>query len=860
MMNGLRYSKMGIGAGTAKGRHLLAGVVAIVVGMFGVHLAEAQSTTWIRPAVDGPGALEDDSNWSNGSPAEATWFINNGGTARRDGGIDGWAADGYLGHGATDSGHLQIINGGAVTPSAANLAVGFDGSGSLTINTGGSLTHKGLFVAARTGSFGSVEIDNGTLTLADIVHVGYGGTGNLTLAGNGTITTDKADIGGFTTAVGRATITDGLWQNTTAFFVGVEGNGTLAVNAQGRLTSESLYVGHSTGGTGTATVSGGNVSLTDTLAVGIRGTGNLTVTDGGQVSAQFFQVGLESGSLGTATVSGSASLTATDYVQVGVTSGSSGTLNILGNASLRTPIITVAQESGSTGVLNVTGTTVQAAQIVGGNGTATLNLNDGTTLQATALQDLTISGFSTGGFNISGNVTFDGEGSTIQVNGPLSGTGRLINDGGNLNLTANSTYSGGTDIRNGFVNVSSANALGTGNVTSGGVIQAMSTLTIGSGLSQISVRANQFGAFAAQAGSTLTLAPVAFQLGSNATFVSGVFANTNATVVFAPDAASAAQLGSGEVQLYSGTLRAGNNQLAVLTSQAGTTTVSSNTTLDFQDHLASGGIRNLQGNGTVNIGSNASTLLTVNSGNFSGTITGAGGLVKASSGTLILSGFSEFTGGTTVNAGTLIVNGSLETGLGPVEVNTGGTLGGTGFVGAVTLNGGTLSPGNSPGTFFPTEILWQDGDILFELGPTQPTSDFINTGKLAGLGSTYAFTFVDQGWVIGATYDLISFDPSLAAAIPIGNFTFTNGGGFDGIFSYRSESPSISYLQFTVVPEPGTWALILLGLTALAVRHGMRKRTARSPQHEVKVSLRGSDSTRLRETPRSGTLPSPEQR
>ena len=806
----------------AKVRSLLVGIAVIAAGMFGV--GHAQNTTWTRPVIDGPGSFEDTNNWSNGtSPADATWFINNGGTAEKgSGGIFGWAADGYLGYNATESGHLRIINGGAMTPAASNLAVGFDGSGSLTINTGGSLTHKGLFIAARTGSFGSVDINSGNLTVSDIVHVGYGGSGNLTLAGNGTITSDKADIGGFTTATGTATITDGLWQNTHEMIVGVEGNGSLEVNAQGTVTSQSLYIGHSTGGTGSVTVSGGNVTLTDTLAVGVRGTGNLTVTNGGQVSTKFFQVGLQSGSSGTAAVSGNASLTATDYVQVGVTSGSSGTLNISG--TLNTPSITVAQESGSTGVLNVTGTTLQVVEIVGGNGSATVNLNDGTTLAAGLGPNLTISGFSAGEFNLSGNVTFDDEGSAIQVNSPISGTGRLIKTGGgNLNLTAASTYSGGTEIQEGFVNVSHANALGTGNITNNGILQAMSTLTIGSGISQISVQANQYGDFGAQEGSTLTLAPGSLQLGGNATFISGIFLGTNSTVVFAPDAAAAAQPGTGAVQVYSGTLRAGNTQLAALTAQVATTTVSANATLDFQDHLATGGVNNLQGNGTVNIGSNATTTLSVNSGNFSGTITGAGGLVKASSGTLVLSGYSQFTGGTTVDGGTLIVNGSLATGLGPVEVNAGGTLGGTGSVGPVTLNGGTLSPGNSPGTFFPTEILWYDGVILFELGPTPATSDFIDTGKLEGFGSTYAFTFVDQGMVNGTTYDLISFDPTLAAAIPIGNFTFTNTGGFDGTFSYRSESASTSYLEFTVIPEPSTWVLLFLAGVLFAAR---RKRPA----------------------------------
>ncbi|TSA29208.1 MAG: PEP-CTERM sorting domain-containing protein [Verrucomicrobiaceae bacterium] len=811
----------------AKVRSLLVGLAVIAAGMFGV--GHAQNTTWTRPAIDGPGSFEDNSNWSNGSPANATWFINNGGTAQKgSGGIFGWAADGYLGYNATESGHLRIINGGAMTPAASNLAVGFDGSGSLTINTGGSLTHRGLFIAARTGSFGSVDIDNGNLTVSDVVHVGYGGSGNLTLSGNGTITTDKADIGGFTTATGTATITDGLWQNTTAFFVGVEGNGSLEVNAQGTVTSQSLYVGHSTGGTGSVAVSGGNVTLTDTLAVGIRGTGNLTVTNGGQVNTKFFQVGLESGSSGTAILSGNASLTATDYVQVGVTAGSSGTLHLSGNGSLNTPVITVAQESGSTGVLNVSGTILSTTQINAGNGTATVNLNDGTTLKTVFLSDLTISGFSAGEFNLSGNVTFDSGPDTIYVNSSLSGTGRLIADNSSVTLTAASDYSGGTEIRGSWVDVDHANAFGTGNVTfvdgvSDSVIQGLSTTTIGSEVPNIIVGANQSAGFAAATGTTLTVAPGSFQFGNNATLTVGVFSGTNSTVLFSPDSATSLQPGTGEVMVYAGTLRAGNAQLATITSQAATTTVSTGTTLDFQDHLAGGGINNLQGNGTVNLGSNATTMLSVNSGNFSGTITGAGGLVKASSGTLVLSGYSQFTGGTTVDGGTLIVNGSLATGLGPVEVNAGGTLGGTGFVGPVTLNGGTLSPGNSPGTFFPTEILWYDGVILFELGPTPATSDFINTGKLEGFGSTYAFTFVDQGMVNGTTYDLISFDPTLAAAIPIGNFNFTNTGGFNGTFSYRSESASTSYLEFTVIPEPSTWVLLFFAGVLFAAR---RKRPA----------------------------------
>jgi hypothetical protein len=51
---------------------------------------------------------------------------------------------------------------------------------------------------------------------------------------------------------------------------------------------------------------------------------------------------------------------------------------------------------------------------------------------------------------------------------------------------------------------------------------------------------------------------------------------------------------------------------------------------------------------------------------------------------------NPFTGGTWVNEGTLVVNGSLSFGLGNVQVLPTGTLSGTGVVGGITLAGNTL--------------------------------------------------------------------------------------------------------------------------------------------------------------------------
>jgi autotransporter-associated beta strand protein len=81
-----------------------------------------------------------------------------------------------------------------------------------------------------------------------------------------------------------------------------------------------------------------------------------------------------------------------------------------------------------------------------------------------------------------------------------------------------------------------------------------------------------------------------------------------------------------------------------------------------------------------------------------------GGLTKTGGGTLRLNGVNTYAAGTTLSAGTLVINnsGGSGTGTGAVTVN-GGTLAGSGTIsGAVTVNSaGTFAPGplNTIGTF-----------------------------------------------------------------------------------------------------------------------------------------------------------------
>lgn len=79
----------------------------------------------------------------------------------------------------------------------------------------------------------------------------------------------------------------------------------------------------------------------------------------------------------------------------------------------------------------------------------------------------------------------------------------------------------------------------------------------------------------------------------------------------------------------------------------------------------------------------------------SGAIGGTGGLWKNGTGTLTLTGANSYTGNTNIEAGKLVVNGSLAS---SVRILKNGTLGGTLSIGGNLTNLGTLAPGNSPGT------------------------------------------------------------------------------------------------------------------------------------------------------------------
>src|SRR5213076_2833472 len=141
----------------------------------------------------------------------------------------------------------------------------------------------------------------------------------------------------------------------------------------------------------------------------------------------------------------------------------------------------------------------------------------------------------------------------------------------------------------------------------------------------------------------------------------------------------------------------------------------------FNETLASIG-----GLGTITSSAAAATLTVNNVADitFSGSLSGTLGLTKGGAGVLTLTANNTYTGTTTITASTLLVMGSQPGS--PVSVNSGATLGGTGRAGNVTVNnGGTLSPGTSPGVLSTGNVIFGPGaTFLVEVNGTTAGSLF----------------------------------------------------------------------------------------------------------------------------------------
>ncbi|NLG36292.1 MAG: hypothetical protein GX548_13165, partial [Lentisphaerae bacterium] len=196
---------------------------------------------------------------------------------------------------------------------------------------------------------------------------------------------------------------------------------------------------------------------------------------------------------------------------------------------------------------------------------------------------------------------------------------------------------------------------------------------------------------------------------------------------------------------------------------SGTMTLSGANTYSLGTLVSAGALEGTTSGLQGNITNNSALVFTQTvNGTYSGVISGTGTLAKRGSGTVTLSGANTYSGNTTVSAGTLLVSGSA--GSSAFTVSSGATLAGAGTVGAISSLGGRVSPGDSSGA-----------------------RDTLSCGALTlADGGGYTFDISNVSGAAGTDWDLVSGSGVLTVN-PAGTFTLYATGdptGFDSGSSY----------------------------------------------------------------------------
>ncbi len=262
-------------------------------------------------------------------------------------------------------------------------------------------------------------------------------------------------------------------------------------------------------------------------------------------------------------------------------------------------------------------------------------------------------------------------------------------------------------------------------------------------------------------------------------------------------------------------------QLAGNTTVSGTLTLNSSTdTLDLNGHNAS--VASLSGgvstSGTVtNNGAAASTLTVTETSDdtFGGTLSdGSKSLALTQSGTanLTLTGTNTFSGATTVNSGTLTVNGSDASS--QVDL-VGGTLGGTGTVGVIDATGGTIDPSDTGGTAKLTSsdtgastINGATYSVNLDASQTQTSDELVIGGSIDLTGGTLAvtlahsapgdvFTIISGTIANNSTFSKLKLGATTTNGLSDGT-TFTLGGD-TFVIHYTTSAVTLADVQAATI-------------------------------------------------------------
>ncbi|MFV3369584.1 autotransporter domain-containing protein [Pseudomonas sp. NY15435] len=657
----------------------------------------------------------------------------------------------------------SLGNGGVAVQSGATLAGGGNVGGAVTIGNGGHLS----LASGGVLGLGSLVLNSGSYVDAALGAPVPGATGLANVAGNLTLDgqLNISDAGGFGAGVYRlfdyggaltdngltfGTLGSGVPLSELALQTSVHGQVNLVVGGDSnvRFWDGSQLTGNGIIEGGTGTWNSANANWT-TANADLNGAWNNTFA--------VFQ-----GASGVVTVDGTQSVTGLQFVSDGYTlaGGNSGMLQLVNGtngtaavrvdngkvASLDVSLIgagTLAKLDAGTLLLNgnnsyTGGTALNGGTLVLGNagalGSGGLTAANGTTLDNSAALALN------NAVTLNGELTLAGS-HDLTLNGNVGGNGSLAKNGSSaLALNGANTYSGGTLLNGGTLVLGNAGALGSGSLTAanGTTLDSSTALTLNN---------------------AVTLAGELTLAGSNDLSLAGVISGAGSLTKQGTSnlTLSGDNTFSGALNILDGSLTlSGDNALgnaSLNVSDAAAVGVSGITVLGA---LSGEGDLSLAAGSELQVGSNNADSV------YGGNLNGAGSLSKTGSGKLVLNGQSSITGGTRVNAGSLIIggaSGSTASLASDVQVANGAMLGGHGtLIGRLDVaSGATLNPGNSIG------MLHVDGDVnlaagstlQIEANPDGSSDKLISTGTVTVAGANLQVLAGAGDWAPSTTYGII---------------------------------------------------------------------------------------------------------
>ncbi|EFO8679724.1 fibronectin-binding autotransporter adhesin ShdA [Salmonella enterica] len=706
----------------------------------GTFTVDAGSTFTVTSELDETTAT---SNW-NGSKltkqGDGTLILSNTGNDYGDTEIDGGilaAKDAA----ALGTGDVTIAESATLALSQGTLDNNVTGEGQIVKSGSDELIVTGDIDNSGVLKVGEGELENILSGSGSLVKTG---TGELTLSGDNSYSGGTTITGGTLTADHADSLGSGDIDNSGVLKVGegdlentLSGSGSLVKTGTGELT---LSGGNDySGGT---TIIGGTLTAdhADSLGSGdIDNSGVLQVGEGELKNTLFGSGSLVKTGTGELTLNGdndySGGTTIDDGVLIADNADSLGTGAVANNGVLQ------VGEGELKNTLSGTGSLVKI-----GTGELTLNgdndYSGGTTITGGTLIAASVNALGSGDVDNSG-VLQVGEG---ELKNTLFGSGSLVKTGtGELTLSGDNTYSGGTTISGGTLIAANVNALGSGDIDNSGTL----ILDANGAFELANVTTHSGATTALAAGSTLDAGQFTQEDGSTLSIDLG--AATDDAVITADSVALGGTLnvtGIGSVtdswtpEAYTYTLIGSDSAITTdfddLTVAGmnredvdfltidGKVDEADNTHYDLTASLswyadrdnattdAHGTFTLSDPDGGFNV---AATLTDVDDTLDPGSRWDGKSLTKEGAGTLILSGDNDYSGGTTINEGTLVAASTTALGTGLVDNNATLVLdvdGEVSAVGGITTHSGAttqLALGTSL-DLGDSALIQQDGSTL----------------------------------------------------------------------------------------------------------------------------------------------------